>query len=236
MDSCGGILTQWIDHGIHTTIASPFSISCFPWSLNPQALRFLNRVPSFRLDCFDNGIHRKHGAIDSPSNRNTPQSKSSLGLSWDGLLCYIAALKFQIHKANWEVDREKLYSVRYTVFVEEQKVPEEFEEDELDPVARHLLATLEDGAPIGTARWTDEGGGDIRVGRVAVLRELRRCGVGSLLIDTLLEDAKNDGFLTAHLHAQVSSILFYSNLGFSETDDPEFEEAGIPHRMMERKL
>lgn len=181
-------------------------------------------------------MRRKNGTIDSPSNRNTPISKSSLGLSRDGLFCYIAALKFQIHKANWEVDWEKLYSVRFTVFVEEQKVPEEIEKDELDPVARHLLATLEDGAPIGTARWTDEGGGNIRVGRVAVLREWRRYGVGSLLMDGLLEDAKNAGFLTAHLHAQVSSIPFYSNLGFSQTDEPEFEEAGIPHRMMERKL
>jgi predicted GNAT family N-acyltransferase len=181
-------------------------------------------------------MRRKNGTIDSPSNRSTPKSKSSLGLSWDGLICYIAALKFQINKANWEVDWEKLYSVRCTVFVEEQKVPEEIEKDELDPVARHLLATLEDGTPIGTARWTDEGGGNIRVGRVAVLREWRRCGVGSLLMDGLLEDAKNAGFLTAHLHAQVSSIPFYSNLGFSQTDDPEFEEAGIPHRMMERKL
>jgi len=186
----------------------------------------------------DHGIHRKHGTIAPPFSFPSQhlQSKSGSGLSMAYLICYIAALKIQIHKANWEVDREKLYSVRYTVFVEEQKVPEEIEEDELDPVARHLLATLEDGTPIGTARWTDEGDGDIRVGRVAVLRAWRRYGVGSLLMAAVLEDAKNAGFLTAHLHAQVSSIPFYSNLGFSQTDDPEFEEAGIPHRMMERKL
>lgn len=129
--------------------------------------------------------------------------------------------------------REQLLTVRREVFVEEQNVPEEIEIDELDPVAHHLLALSSEQEPVGTARWIDGENKCIRIGRVAVLKSKRRDGIGSLLIRKALSDAKKSGFLRACLHAQVSSIPFYSHLGFTLTDIPEFEEAGIPHREME---
>lgn len=72
-------------------------------------------------------------------------------------------------------DREALLALRTAVFVDEQGVPPEEEVDDLDAVARHLVA-LEAGAVVGTCRllpdaaaWT--------LGRMAVRRDRRRGGV-----------------------------------------------------------
>ncbi|MCG8603169.1 MAG: GNAT family N-acetyltransferase [Verrucomicrobiales bacterium] len=142
----------------------------------------------------------------------------------------------QVLRASWNLHREQLLAVRREVFINEQNVPEEIEIDELDPIAHHLLALLSGKEPVGTARWIIGENKCIRIGRVAVLKSNRRDGIGSLLIQEALSDAKKSGFLRAHLHAQVSSIPFYSHLGFKLTDIPEFEEAGIPHREMEIQL
>jgi len=37
------------------------------------------------------------------------------------------------------------------------------------------------------------------------------------------------------LHAQVHAIPFYAAMGFEVVSD-EFQEAGIPHRRMERRI
>ncbi len=48
---------------------------------------------------------------------------------------------------------------------------------------------------------------------------------------TVLERAKARGMKDVHLAAQVQAMPFYERLGFEPFGD-EFDEAGIPHRMM----
>ena len=136
-----------------------------------------------------------------------------------------------IRKASWEEDRELLLSIRKPVFVEEQNVPEEIEVDEFDPVSEHVLAFDEDEKPIGTARLLPDG----RIGRVAVLSEWRKRGVGADLMNELINTAREMGRKELSLHAQTWTIGFYESLDF-EVEGEEFDEAGIPHRTMRRRL
>src|SRR5690349_15871990 len=76
-----------------------------------------------------------------------------------------------------DVDREGCYAVRMKVFVEEQAVPIEEELDSYDAVAQHFVVE-EDGRVVGTARLIDKGDGTGKIGRVAVLQEYRRQGIG----------------------------------------------------------
>ena len=138
---------------------------------------------------------------------------------------------FTIEKVDWDSHSITLLRVRNRVFVEEQKVPAEIEVDEYDQQSIHFLALDQNGSPIGTARLLPDG----RVGRVAVLIEWRRKGVGRALMNETLTVATQRGISRVTLHAQVSSIPFYSELGF-ETEGPEFDEAGIPHRQMHLDL
>lgn len=138
---------------------------------------------------------------------------------------------FSIDLVTWEEDAATLLSVRQPVFVVEQGVAADREVDEYDPVSLHLLARDESGHPIGTARLLPDG----RIGRVAVLKEWRRCGVGRALMLAALAAARDGGHERVSLHAQTHSLSFYESLGFIAFGD-EFEEEGIPHREMERRL
>ncbi len=122
------------------------------------------------------------------------------------------------------------YLIRERVFVEEQKVPKEFEIDEFENVCQHYLARDDDGKAIGTARWrkTDRG---FKLERFAILKEWRGKGIGSLLVKKVLEDVQanklNDQELV-YLHSQVDAIPLYAKFGFKQVGK-QFEECGILH-------
>ena len=116
---------------------------------------------------------------------------------------------------------------RAMVFIAEQKVPRELEFDEDDKTAEHFISFDARHMVTGCARLLDNG----RIGRVAVLRPFRGRGIGEAVMKTVLERAKARGMKDVHLAAQVQAMPFYERLGFEPFGD-EFDEAGIPHRMM----
>lgn len=71
--------------------------------------------------------------------------------------------------------------------------------------------------------------------RVAVLPEHRRGGVGRELMQALQAEAASRGFGELVLNAQESAVAFYERLGYRCEGEP-FEEAGIPHRVMRKRL
>jgi predicted GNAT family N-acyltransferase len=130
-------------------------------------------------------------------------------------------------------EREECYAIRRDVFVDEQAVPLELELDEYDDAATHFL--LRDGdAPLATARLLDKGG-RAKIGRVAVRRGARGRGLGLVLMRAVLDEARRRGFAEAVLDSQTYAIPFYERLGFMAEGD-EFDDAGIPHFLMRRRL
>ena len=139
---------------------------------------------------------------------------------------------FLVRPVNWLATRDKLSVVRRAVFVLEQNVPEELEWDQDDERAYHVLATAaEDGSPIGTGRLKL----DCHIGRMAVMQTWRRRGVGSAILRTLIDLARKEGCTVVRLHAQMHALRFYEVHGF-KAYGPQFDEAGIAHRKMERRL
>jgi predicted GNAT family N-acyltransferase len=140
-------------------------------------------------------------------------------------------LRFTVVLADWHADRAALQAVRRAVFIEEQNVPEALEWDELDARCAHVLACGADGTAIGTGRLIADG----RIGRMAVLKEYRRSGVGSAILRRLIALAREARCATVRLHAQTHALEFYAGHGFEATGG-EFMEAGIPHREMISRL
>jgi predicted GNAT family N-acyltransferase len=130
----------------------------------------------------------------------------------------------------WDQARAQASRIRFTVFVEEQQVPADIELDEHDAGCVHALAFSHD-VPVGTARLLPDG----HLGRMAVLKEWRGHGVGSLLLKSLLEKARERGHAEVILSAQTHAVPFYRKHGFAE-EGAEYMEAGIPHRDMRRVL
>jgi predicted GNAT family N-acyltransferase len=131
-------------------------------------------------------------------------------------------------------DMQRAYVIRRRVFIEEQRVPEEIEMDSDDAQAFHALAIL-DGAAIGCGRMVDHGVGEVKIGRMAVLPEFRKTGIGAHILRFLVERARARGFRKAILHAQLTAEGFYLKEGFTPVGGV-FDEAGIEHRKMERAL
>jgi len=138
---------------------------------------------------------------------------------------------YRVRLADWFGDRDALVRVRYEVFVSEQSVPAEMEVDDLDAQCRHALAEDEAGTPIGTGRLLPDG----HIGRMAVRREWRGCGVGSAILERLMALARELGHREVILSAQTHAVPFYERFGF-RAYGAVYEDAGIPHRDMKREL
>jgi predicted GNAT family N-acyltransferase len=139
----------------------------------------------------------------------------------------------KVRVVRTSADRDAAYAVRRTVFQDEQGVPAEIEFDADDDTAIHVIAEAE-GAIVGTGRVVLRPD-CAKIGRMAVLPGWRQRGIGRALLDALLHEAAQRGAHRAVLHAQVQAIGFYARAEFIAVGD-EFEEAGIPHRRMERAL
>jgi predicted GNAT family N-acyltransferase len=125
--------------------------------------------------------------------------------------------------------------LRHQVFVVEQGVPQELEEDADDARARHYLAFRSGAEAVGTARLVLKPLQSGKIGRVAVLPEHRGAGLGAALVRWLVEEARGHGCRELILDAQISVIRFYERLGFAPEGE-EFLDAGIRHRRMRRRL
>ena len=138
--------------------------------------------------------------------------------------------KFVINIVSWQEAYPVLQEIRETVFIKEQHVPVELEWDESDTSCQHILASV-NGQSIGTGRLTQQG----HIGRMAVLKQWRKQGVGSAMLSKLIELARQRDVRKVVLNAQVSAEGFYKKHGF-ETISGVFDDAGIPHVQMAMKL
>ena len=71
--------------------------------------------------------------------------------------------------------------------------------------------------------------GKVRLERFAVLKEYRRKGVGSAILDKLISSIAEGTEI--YVHVQLYNVEFFKRRHF-EVDSEEFEEAGIPHVRM----
>ena len=137
----------------------------------------------------------------------------------------------EVRIGGWDALGAQAHALRKTVFVDEQKIPAELEWDSADGQALHALALNRFGQPLATGRLLDLGAGVGKIGRMAVVRDVRGGGVGRAVLDALVGAARARGMAQALLHAQMSAAGFYLRAGF-QARGPVFEEAGIPHQEM----
>lgn len=136
-------------------------------------------------------------------------------------------MRVNVRKVSNAEDMYSAHAIRYRVFVEEQHCPAELEWQH-DEEAVHFLA-LADDIPSGAARWRATENG-YKLERFAVLKEFRGQGIGSALVQAVLDDIPADGRLR-YLHAQVDAVPLYLKFHF-RAEGELFEEAGIIHRRM----
>ena len=105
-------------------------------------------------------------------------------------------------------------AIRTEVFIQEQKVPEEMEWDDDDLTAVHFVL-YDKGTPAGCARLLPDG----HFGRMAVRREWRRSGAGSVLLQSLMARASS----LACCQSVIRTSTFIS-FGIDKIPRPEVTE------------
>lgn len=154
----------------------------------------------------------------------------------DILLGYEAGQSMiEVAVGDWQMLAEGARTVREEVFVQEQQIPIEMEQDESDKTALHVLIRNRLGLPVATGRLLQPTPGMGQIGRLAVNRVLRGSHLGRAALQALMTAAAHRGDREVMLHAQSSAQGFYAAQGFVPRGEP-FMEAGITHIEMVRVL
>jgi predicted GNAT family N-acyltransferase len=136
----------------------------------------------------------------------------------------------KITQVSWPDAENLLRAVRTPVFIVEQFVTPEFEWDELDASAVHVLATL-NKEPIACLRIIDYH----KIGRMAVLKQYRGIGLGAALLLEAVNICQSHGSTSVYLSAQTHAIGFYQACGFKVTSEV-YQDVHIPHVDMQLEL
>jgi predicted GNAT family N-acyltransferase len=138
-----------------------------------------------------------------------------------------------VRTARDEDELAAALALRHAVFVLEQGVPVEEEQDGRDGEALQLVA-LDGARLIGTCRVLEHAG-EAKLGRMAVAPEARGRGVASLLLDEAEAQARARGAARMVLDAQIGAQAFYERAGYVARGE-RFLDAGIEHVRMEKAL
>lgn len=131
--------------------------------------------------------------------------------------------QFVIQSGPWSQLQHDAKLIRSMVFIEEQNISEADEWDEQDAISLHFVVYAQD-QPIATARLLENNS----IGRVAVLQQYRGEGIGKLLMQQIIQVAKQQNRAFLQLSAQVYATRFYENLAF-QVQGEEYLDCEIPH-------
>lgn len=137
-------------------------------------------------------------------------------------------MHYQIKISTYDQYKSGIQAVRTRVFIQEQRIDPSLEWDEHDEEAIFAIAVNQDNQVIGTARLLSAG----KIGRMAVLPNYRRQGVGTALLQHLLDIARARGDSQITLSAQQRVAELYTKQGFVPIGPPHIE-VGIPHQNMQ---
>lgn len=115
----------------------------------------------------------------------------------------------RIEIMSWAQAEPLAAPIRFAIFMGEKDAGG-VELDERDKDCVHVIAFDDAGKAIGTARLMPDG----QIGRMAVVKDWRRRGVGKALLEGLLDEAKKRGFAEVRLSAPVQALEFYREAGF----------------------
>ena len=140
-----------------------------------------------------------------------------------------------VQVGNWAAQSGAAQSIRHAVFTAELGIAGSLICDDADARAVHALASNRFGVPLASGRLLSAAPGVGQIDRMATLATVRGAGLGTAVLQALMQAARDWGDRELLLHAQISAVGFYQRAGFSAYG-AVFEEAGLVHQAMRRTL
>ncbi|MFB2877208.1 GNAT family N-acetyltransferase [Floridanema aerugineum] len=146
----------------------------------------------------------------------------------------ISESEIEIRLVANEVELSQMFYVRWLVLRKPLGMALGTEQDQYEGNSFQLVAVFGDRI-IGSARLRKESENLGIISFVVVLPEFRNQGIGTKLIEKLIEKAQQENLHVVRLKSRITAIDFYKKIGFSEQGEL-FEFLTIPHITMEIKL
>ena len=123
-------------------------------------------------------------------------------------------MDIQVIRARETWQQAGAYYVRIQGMAKQHGITLRREFDEHDtPDTQYIVVTDED-FPIATARMYPAGQASMMIGRVVVLPEYRRRGIGTMVVDACEEWAEEMGCTKTIVESRDNKIDFYKELGY----------------------
>ncbi|MCR4648878.1 MAG: GNAT family N-acetyltransferase [Lachnospiraceae bacterium] len=127
--------------------------------------------------------------------------------------------KYEVMRAEEEWQRAGAYSVRIEGMNRQHHISlrEEFDEHDCDGTKYIIL--LDDGYPVATCRFFEAESGKATIGRVVVLPEYRKQGLGRIVIEEAEAWIKESGYKEVIIDSRIEVVEFYEKLGYKRLND-----------------
>lgn len=143
---------------------------------------------------------------------------------------------FYIRNPESDSDWEAYYHCRWELLRKPWDRPPGSEKDDHDQHAYHIMAVDQDDNVIGVGRVHFRSDTESQVRYMAVREEWTNRGIGTLILTTLEQYAKENGASKIMLYARENAIDFYLKRGYFNQGPAHNLYGEIPHLFMTKTL
>ena len=142
----------------------------------------------------------------------------------------------EILRATTTAGRAGAYYVRIQAMARKHHIPLDVEFDDHDTPDTNYVVAVDDYLPIATCRLYPEDDSHMMLGRIVVLPEYRRQGIGTLIVREAEAWAKEQGFSVAVVESRDNKIPFYEAMGYVADLDKRIDGETFTCYRMEKDL
>ena len=124
-----------------------------------------------------------------------------------------------IIRATTLAERAGAYYVRIQAMARKHRIPLHLEFDEHDNDSTKYIVVVDDYLPVATCRMYPLDGDRMMLGRVVVLPEYRRQGIGLMVVHEAEAWAKELGYKTACIESRDNKVRFYEGMGYVSQEE-----------------
>ena len=142
----------------------------------------------------------------------------------------------EILRATTTAGRAGAYYVRIQAMARKHQIPLDVEFDEHDTPETKYIVAVDNYLPIATCRLYAIDDAKVMLGRIVVLPEYRRQGIGTRVVKEAETWARELGFLVAVVESRDNKIPFYEVMGYVADFDRKIEGETFTCFRMEKNL
>lgn len=124
----------------------------------------------------------------------------------------------EIIRATTTAEQAGAYYVRIQAMARKHHIPLRVEFDEHDTPETMYIVAVDDYLPVATCRLYPIDDSSMMLGRIVVLPEYRRQGVGTRVVRAAEEWARQLGYATAVVESRENKTPFYETMGYVADD------------------